>query len=130
MSSGRCNVSSGGPWEDTVAYSRAVRVGRHVWVAGTTAMTAGGVLGVGDAYTQTVHALRTVETALREAGASLVDVVRTRTYLVDLDHWPDVARAHREAFAAVRPAATMVEVRRLFHPDMLVEVEVEACLAE
>ena len=119
-------VSSGGPWEARVGYSRAVRAGRHVWVAGSTAMTPAGLIGAGDAYLQTRQALQTVERALVEVGASLADVVRTRIYLIDIDHWPEVARAHAETFATVRPAATMVEVRRLIDPEMLVEIEADA----
>lgn len=123
----RQQVFSGGDWEDAVGYARAVRVGPHVYVAGTTAARPGGhVAGVGDAYAQTRAALATVEDALGRCGASLRDVVRTRLYVVDVDQWPEVGRAHREVFGAVRPVATLVEVRRLVHPDLLVEVEAEA----
>lgn len=127
---GRLLVGSGGPWEARVGYSRAVRVGPHVWVAGTTAMTPAGLAGKGDAYAQAKQALATVEAALANAGASLLDVVRTRMYVTDMARWEEVGRAHGEAFANVRPAATMVEVSRLIDPDMLVEIEVEAYVPE
>jgi len=122
----RKNVSSGGPWEARVGYSRAVRVGPHVWVAGTTAMTQDGLVGIGDPHAQARQALHTIVEALDRAGARLEDVVRTRIYVTDIDNWEAVARAHAEVFGGVRPAATMVEVSRLMTPEMLVEIEVEA----
>jgi len=122
----RQNVSSGGPWEARVGYARAVRIGEHVWVAGTTAMTPDGLVGPGDAYLQARQALRTIAEALERAGARLEDVVRTRMFVTDIENWEAVARAHAEAFGSVRPAATMVEVARLMTPEMLVEIEVEA----
>ncbi len=126
----RQRISSGAPWESRVGYSRAVRVGRFVWVAGTTAVGPDGrVVGGGDPYRQTVEALRIVERALATAGASMEDVVRTRMFVTDIGRWEEYGRAHGERFGAIRPAATMVEVRRLVDPELLVEVEVDAYIA-
>ncbi len=121
-------VTSGSPWEPEVGYSRAVRVGRHIFVAGTTALDeAGRLVGPGDAYAQARQALKLIEQALCTAGAKLEDVVRTRMYVVDIDeHGTAVGRAHGEVFRDIRPAATMVEVSRLIDPQMLVEIEAEA----
>ena len=126
----RINISSGGPFEARVGYSRAVRIGPHVWVAGSTAMTPQGLVGAGDPYLQTVQALRTIEAALKESGASLSHVVRTRMFVTDIAHWEHIGRAHGEAFASVRPAATMVQVSALIAPEMLVEIEAEAYVPE
>jgi enamine deaminase RidA (YjgF/YER057c/UK114 family) len=122
----RHSVGSGGPWESEVGYSRAVRVGDHVWVSGTTAVRDGVVECVGDPAGQTRVALQTILEALSACGATAADVVRTRLYVVDIAHWPQVGRAHAEVFGDVRPAATMVQVAGLIDPDLLVEIEVDA----
>jgi enamine deaminase RidA (YjgF/YER057c/UK114 family) len=120
-------ISSGAPWESIVGYSRAVKVGAHVWVAGTTATDEHGqVVGRGDAGAQTRYALQKIERALHEAGASLQHVVRTRMFVTDISQWEAIGRVHGEFFANIRPAATMVEVSRLIDPDHLVEIEVDA----
>ncbi len=124
----RQRVSSGGPWEERVGYSRAVRVGDHVWVAGTTGTHPDGTIPEG-AGPQARHALDTIERALIDAGASVADVVVTRTYVVDIDEWEQVAEALKERFGAVRPAMTMVEVSRLMAPEHRVEIEVEAVVS-
>jgi enamine deaminase RidA (YjgF/YER057c/UK114 family) len=125
----RQNISSGAPWESTVGYSRAVRMGSFVYVAGATAVDENGqVVGPGDAYQQRVFILKKIERALLEAGAHLSDVVRTRMFVVNVADWPEIGRAHGECFADIRPAATLVEVARLIEPELLVEIEADAVI--
>ncbi|MCL4797110.1 MAG: RidA family protein [Bryobacteraceae bacterium] len=127
----RRNISSGTRWESSVGYSRAVRVGQHVWVAGTTAVDAGGEIAApGDAYGQAEFILQKIGRALAEAGASFEDVVRTRMYLTRAEDQGPVGRAHAAVFAGIRPAATMIVVAALVDPALLVEIEVEAWISQ
>ncbi|WP_299703442.1 RidA family protein [uncultured Pontibacter sp.] len=124
----RQNISSGAVWEDTIGYSRAVRMGNVIEVAGTTATDGDQVIGIGNVYEQTRYILQKIEKALQQAGASLQDVVRTRIYVTDISQWEAVGRAHGEYFRDIKPASTMVEVNRLIKPEQLVEIEATAIL--
>jgi enamine deaminase RidA (YjgF/YER057c/UK114 family) len=127
MPQDRQNISSLAKWEDIVGYSRAVRVGTHIYVTGTTAIDDhGDIVGVDDGYAQAVQAIRNIEKALKQAGATLSNIVRTRMFVTDITRWQEYGRAHREFFGDIRPCTTMVEVRGLIDSQMLIEIEADA----
>jgi enamine deaminase RidA (YjgF/YER057c/UK114 family) len=127
MAKDRQNISSGAKWEAIVGYSRAVRVGSRIYLTGTTSIDeSGNLVGENDAYAQTVQIIRNIERALKQAGATLQNVVRTRMFVTDISRWQEYGRAHGEFFGEIRPCATMVEVRALIDPRMLIEIEAEA----
>lgn len=124
----RLNISSNAVWEDNVGYCRAVKIGNIVEVAGTTSADGDQIVGKGDLYAQTRYILEKIENALRQAGASLEDVVRTRMFVTNIKNWEDAGRAHGEFFSKIKPVTTMVEVSSLIHPDLLIEIEATAVI--
>ena len=126
----RKNISSGAKWESLVGYSRAVKIGNIIEVSGTTAVDGDEVMFPGDAYNQTQYILLKIEQALKDAGAEITDVVRTRIFVTDMSHWKDIGRAHGEVFSEIRPASTMVEIYALIKEGLLVEIEATAILQE
>ncbi|MFD0692709.1 RidA family protein [Paenibacillus sp. GCM10027628] len=126
----RAKVFTGSPWEPLVGYCRAIRVGNRIEVAGTTAMKDGEVVGVDNPYEQALYILQTIEQALLELGAQMSDVVRTRMFVTDISKWTEIGKAHGEFFRDVQPVATMVEVKALIDPQLLVEIEVEAVVED
>lgn len=126
----RISISTGSSWENMVGYSRVIRVGNRIEVAGTTAIRDGKIVGVGDAYAQTVCILEIIQESLEKVGASLSDVVRTRMFVTDISQWKDIGKAHGEFFRDIRPVATLVEVKALILPELIVEMEVEAMMSE
>lgn len=124
----RINISSGAIWEDIVGYSRAVRVENVIEVSGTTATNGDTIIGSGDLYAQTIFILQKIEKTLMEAGGSLKDVVRTRMFVTNIDNWEEAGRAHAEFFREIKPASTMVEVKRLIHAELLIEIEATAII--
>ncbi len=127
----RQRITSGTPWEKSVGYSRAIRVGKLVYVAGTTASDENGnVMAVGDVYAQTAYILKKIERALNEAGASISDVVRTRSFITDISRWQEFGKAHGEVFSAIQPVSTLVQVSQLIDPKHLIEIEVDAVIGD
>ena len=124
----RKNISSGAIWEDRVGYSRAVKIGNIIEVSGTTASDGDKIIGINDVYTQTIYILNKIKSVIENEGCTMSDVIRTRLYVTDIESWQEVGRAHYQFFSEIKPATTMVEVNRLIHPDMLIEIEVTAII--